>query len=517
MYCNFRKSSLDQRPRSTSKNILLRLINSTFRSQLPAASTSPPPASTNPRAKQKREAALRERGLLPARDLSRQEADQDRRNPVIPPDRSSFNDSTDHSSFNNSTEPSAAQVIRQQWEDRNMLSTSSTPTGANECERMKYFRFGASLSASASSPDLSRSPPSETVAKVNEPPLFPVLDHTSPDSMNNVRRFLQQPSALSQQSRPVARDNLPRPLSLKHDGVDHAPLSNGHKRGGSHHSSSSAPPSTNPLISLTPPCHSTCFSRSSSISSSAASLQRRSDSPTRLTSISESSSLMTPSLENPSRSSTLNTTDSSSVGCRYKGRNSLLGLKIPEYPRSVPMIIESPVEGSLMFDMPESTLLPPMWPSPPLEMPMHQPVLTRRERGFGDDGKREKQKSFNPFKRTGQSTASSDELKNYRPISISSSVGNLRRGADKTQSSYDAHSMVQVGEKIKTFDTPHLPPSPKPSKHFKTSSSDTTSTGLSVQRKPLQPALHTRGSIIHEMKTIQNDEVRRVTELAFLG
>lgn len=517
MYCNHRQNPLDQHPRSTSKNIL-RVISSTFRSRFSASSTSPPPASPSPRAKQRREAALRERGLLPARDLSRQEADQDRRNPAIAPDRSLR-------SFNNSPEPSAAQVIRQQWEDRNMVST---PAEASERERMKHFRFGASLSASASSPDLSRSLPSETVAKVNEPPRFTVLGDISPDSTNDVQRFSQQSSASSRQSMPVASDNLPRPLSLKHDSVDHAPISNGHKHGGSHDSSLSAPPSANPVISLTPPCHSSCFSRSSSISSSAASLQRRSDSLTRLTSISESSSLRTPSLENPSRSSTLNTarsstlnttrsstlntTESSSAGYRYRGKNNLLGLKIPEYPRSVPVIIESPVEGAMVFDMPESTSV---WPSPTMEMPTHRPVLTRRERGYGDAGKREKQKSFNPFKRAGQSTALFDE--NYRPMSVSSSMGNLRRGVDdwtKTWSSHGTPSMVP--EKIETFDTPHLSPSPKPSKHFKTPSSDTTSTCLSV-RKPLQPTLHTRGSIIHEMKTIENDEVRRVTELAFLN
>jgi len=176
------------------------------------------------------------------------------------------------------------------------------------------------------------------------------------------------------------------------------------------------------------------------------------------------------------------------------------------------VIIESPVEGAMVFDMPESTSV---WPSPTMEMPTHRPVLTRRERGYGDAGKREKQKSFNPFKRAGQSTALSDE--NYRPMSVSSSMGNLRRGVDdwtKTWSSHGTPSMVP--EKIETFDASHLSPSHKPSKHFKTPSSDTTSTCLSV-RKPLQPTLHTRGSIIHEMKTIENDEVRRVTELAFLN
>jgi len=179
------------------------------------------------------------------------------------------------------------------------------------------------------------------------------------------------------------------------------------------------------------------------------------------------------------------------------------------------MIIESPVEDALVFDMPESTPLPPVWPSPTLGAPTHHPVLMRHERGFGDAGKR---KSFNPFKRVGQSTTSSDE--NLRPLFVSSSTGNLRKGASdwtKIRSPYDAPPIAPINKKIKTFDTPHLPPSPKPSKHFKTSSSDTTSTGLSVQRKALQPTLHTRGSIIHEMKKIENDEVRRVTELAFLG
>ncbi|KAL9714240.1 hypothetical protein Ac2012v2_002550 [Leucoagaricus gongylophorus] len=527
------KKHFDERPRSKSKRIL-RAISTTFRPRFPQSPTSPPPASVSPQAKQNREAALRERGLLPAKDLSRQEADQDRRNPVISPDRDSID---------NSSKPSAAQIIRQEWEIQNTTSAE-----VRERERMKSFRFGVPLSASASasSPNLSRSPQPEMVAEVNVPLCSPVL---SPASVNDAQRqaLSQQSSASAEQplatsfssvissSTPPKKplitspdptlvssagvNNLPCPSSSKCDSVDHAPNSNRHKRWGSHHSTSSAPPSANPIISLTPPGQMSSFSRSSSMSSSA---HRRSDSLTRLPSISESS-MMTPSLDYSSRSSTLNTTDSLSVGGRHKGRNGLFIIKMPEHFRSVPMIVESPVEEALVFDTnmtSESTPLPmssSVGLSPTPDVSLHHPVLTRRERGFVDTGQREKRKSFNPFKR-GQSAAPSDGSdRNYKRLSISTSIGNLRKSASGWTVGRSSHDVPSTAPVNGTFDASHLPPSPKLPKQFRTSTADTASTGVSSQRRSVQPTLHTHGSIIHETNAIKNDEVRRVTELAFLG
>ncbi|KAF5359486.1 hypothetical protein D9756_003277 [Leucocoprinus leucothites] len=545
-------SSKKNRDRSRPKSTILRVISTTFRSRPPEPPTSPPPASTSLQAKQNREDALRERGLLPpkpVKDLSRQEADQDCHNPTLPPEQDSF-----------SAEPSAADLIRREWEAKNTISDSVASVEADERHRMSSFRFGNLPSLPASSPDPSRPIQLETVAEVNTPLPSPVVDGDTPPpavpTKHTQRKASSHRSSASDGRHPPdptfhlsAISPLPTPPAtpfepsknptIQHGDIDYASTSSSHNRSNSRHSSSSVPPHTNPVISLTPPGHISSFGPSPSTSSVAASTSRRSDSLTQMPSISESSSMMTPSLDDsagsPTTISTLSTVDSSNVahrtgsGARPKGRNGLLTVKTSDHVQTVPIIIESSAEDAIVSETIQEPLplpipSPSQGQSPTLTVPTQNLAPTRRERVLADTEKREKRKSFNPFKRA-QSSAPDESDKRPRRISVSSSFGNLRRAASnwtKPRSSYDATSTAPstMSGRAKTFDASHLPPSPTLPSQFMTPDSgpNSTSVGLRPQsRRPLQPTLHTRASIIDEMNTIKNDEVRRMTEVAFLG
>jgi hypothetical protein len=65
-----------------------------------------------------------------------------------------------------------------------------------------------------------------------------------------------------------------------------------------------------------------------------------------------------------------------------------------------------------------------------------------------------------------------------------------------------------------------LPASPMLPNHFASSGAGPNATGVGLtppSRKALHPTLHNRASILHEMNRIKDDEVRRMTEVAFLG
>ncbi|KAF9453495.1 hypothetical protein P691DRAFT_45695 [Macrolepiota fuliginosa MF-IS2] len=569
MWSWFSSKELAQRPRSKSRTIL-RVISTTFRSRSPISPTSPPPASTDLQAKQTREAALRERGLLPPlqppKDLSRQEADQDRRIPVVAIDRKSGD------SF---IEPSAADLIKREWEAKNKPadSAASTPsTEAEERERMKAFRFGAPSPSSAEFPQI---PELEIVAEVDTPLPSPLsndgaipppvpekdpprgapshrssasVDHGSVDPSSVPLPSSPLPTPPPTPSKPTNRKSTsissatnPPPTSFhlsRYGDVDTSSSYSGHNRSSSQRSSSSAPPTT-PIISLTPPSH--VISESSSLASS--SPHRRSESLSKMPSISESaSSLMTPSLDPSSRTittiSTLNTAESQSLALGttciggQKGKANMLRVKTTEHKHNIPMIVESPVEDILLADpeamIPEAVPLP-LSPvseghSDTLVVPQTLAPL-RRGRGLTNPEKGDKRMSFNPFKR-GQSLGP-DESGGKR-LSVSASLMNLKRAATsfttRPKSTFYASSVAPSSKSAgaitsakKTFDASHLPPSPTLPTRFVTPGAG-TGAGLRVpSRRPLEPTLHSRGSILMETNAIQDEEVRRMTELAFLG
>ncbi|KXN91640.1 hypothetical protein AN958_12492 [Leucoagaricus sp. SymC.cos] len=551
-----------QRPRSKSRTIL-RVISTTFRSRSPASPTSPPLPNKNLQAKENREAALRERGLLPPKpnkDLSRQEADQDRHVPIVP---------LDLKSADVSAEPSAADLIKQDWEAKNKAAQSPAAFEVEERERMKSFRFGVpSPSSSPTTPDFPRSTQLETLAEANTPLPSPLSDGTTVPPPIPMKDSLRIVPLLDPTSIPLPSSPLPTPpptpskpnasqKSASISSVTHQPpssfhfaprgdadsASNGtrHSRSGSQKSSSSVPPLTNPVIALTPPKDASSFGQTPSTTSLNTSIpHRRSESLTQLPSISESSSLVTPTLDtsrSPTISPTLNATDSSSAisGASsigdHKGKIGLLKVKTAEHARTIPMIIESPVEDALVEEpevIPEAIPLP-LSPvseshSPTLAVPQQHPVLTRRGRGLTDPGKQEKRKLFNPFKR-GQSLGPDNSDARSRRISVTSSFGNLKRAASnftRPRSSYDAASMAPstLSGKAKTFDASHLPPSPTLPSHFMNPRASASSPNVGLKppnRKALEPTLHNRASIMMEMNAIKDDEVRRMTEVAFLG
>ncbi|KAH9856631.1 hypothetical protein C2E23DRAFT_881963 [Lenzites betulinus] len=136
-------------------------------------------------------------------------------------------------------------------------------------------------------------------------------------------------------------------------------------------------------------------------------------------------------------------------------------------------------------------------------------------------------KSFSLF---GKKSASMD---GSRPTAHgSSSMSNLRRafgglGAKAQQpprprSSLDPSVSAQ---RVRHFDASHLPPSPTYPAHLPPSTNypahvvplqgRTTGVGLRP-RQALAPTMHSRGSILHQAHFIQDEESRRLSEMAFL-
>ncbi|TFK74086.1 hypothetical protein BDN72DRAFT_893319 [Pluteus cervinus] len=119
-----------QRPRSKS---IIGMITAKFRSRSP--SPAPPTPTLSAAAKNARDAALRERGLLPPlrpnKDLSQQEYEQDKHIPVVRPPSEDSTSSSDN-------EPSAADLIKKQWESMNKSLTIET----EQRHRLSSFKFG---------------------------------------------------------------------------------------------------------------------------------------------------------------------------------------------------------------------------------------------------------------------------------------------------------------------------------------------------------------------------------------
>lgn len=567
-------SNRAQRLRSKSRTVL-RVISTKFRSTSPISPTSPPPANASPQAKQNREAALRERGLLPPlkpnKDLSRQEAEQDAKIPVVTLDRSSSEDVAP---------PSAADLIRREWEAKNQSTKSE---GDEERERMNTFRFGGSPSAEVF-PELAQAPKLETVSEIITPQPSPVADRNfdppplpSKDTPSDQSRVsVDERDELGPSSIPLPASPLPTPpptpskitsrKSLSQSSLTNHPPSSfhlsrqelessssasSHNRHGSAYSQrsiSALSPTTNPVMSLTPPPHVTEFTPVPS---------RRSGSLTQMPSISESlSSVATPSLNTSSPTatsvSTLNTVESPisvvSAGNAGtgKGKTSMLRVKT-NHGHNIPMIIESPVEDGVLVASPQSLprTIPeevqlPLSPvsevhsTSSLAVPQVDLKPVRRSRMLTEPPTRlDKRKSFNLFKR-GQSAGVVDEpITNERPkslsskrLSVSASLSNLRKVATnltRPKSVFDAAAAAAPSSPggRRMFDASHLPPSPTLPKNFElsagASAEQLTDGGLAPPRRPVDPVLHSRGSILLEASTIQDEEVRRMTELAFLG
>jgi len=199
-------------------------------------------------------------------------------------------------------------------------------------------------------------------------------------------------------------------------------------------------------------------------------------------------------------------------------------LKVMIHDHNIPVIIESPVEETpfpkdVGHDLSSAETDDKQQPAPRVQQ-------EQMELSPATAAKADHQKTKNPVKR-GQTLDPSNAVAAKERLSMLSSVrrsvvGSFRR----------SKSTLNMGRNQKTFNASHLPPSPTIATSFgeyarKSLSSPTRSLFPSprpsdvgsVSSRPrlgVAPTLHSRGSILVQMNNIEDEETRRVTELAFL-
>ncbi|KAJ7158448.1 hypothetical protein C8R46DRAFT_392240 [Mycena filopes] len=515
-------------PKDAPKSMFRRLTTKFNRAQ--PTQIAPPPAvnkrnsigvpqvnqSTTLAAREARNAALRERGLLPPLPLSVQEAQQDMRIAIVsspePPEEPSALE----------RRPTAANRIKEEWEAKNR-------------ERLSEFRFGGN--SPASSP-MKEDFGLEPVREVDTPLPSPLLSLETQDPMSEygarsdedpVRKSPRAPPPTLNLSRgqhlspPLMQawsDMLPDP-SLP-------PLPPSPSLGSATESNF---PSLISAFSITPPADAdagfpppthapgTETPTPGDATPKPPGSPSRSQSPPRLAlapSSSETSSLGPPSLMHDSQSSasaSTSTSDSLASGFgRMRSvavRNSVIEPLAPgQGHHAIEVIVESPGEERTVFITTDradeegaeqvagkqgrsedvvALALPPR----------RRPVTT--EDPTPAAAKADRRKSLNVFKRS----AGGDGLSTMMSIRRSMGLGRAKS---------------PVG-----FDASALPPSPTLNASF-TAQQSASPRGrpqekqqqLQQHRLSVSPTMHNQGSILQEMSKIENEESRRMTEVAFM-
>ncbi|KAF9041939.1 hypothetical protein BDZ89DRAFT_1156278 [Hymenopellis radicata] len=175
---------------------LLRRMSTAFHKPQPTTDVPAVPSSS---LQQKREAALRARGLLPPlanKDLSRQELEQDERcSPCVPLNPESDADLTE------------AHRIKEQWEAKNRIAD------VEQRSKLSTFKFGGL--ASASQPDLtetSQEPNLETLVEVDTPLPSPSPSGRTPMRPPPLKLHLATPMGSMSNPGPEPSDPLAIPL-----------------------------------------------------------------------------------------------------------------------------------------------------------------------------------------------------------------------------------------------------------------------------------------------------------------
>lgn len=498
--------------------------------------------------------------LKPNKDLSRAEREQDQYIPILAPPPIDGEilvvdgDST--------RKVSAASLVKQQWEAKNEI----TATDLSQRERMNSFKFGRP-SSPVSSPQEECLPPTglEPVVEVDTPLPSPVTPNHSeylspvskpespkPSSLRSKRDLppialelnKSTRSAISQLSStpsdpfhvPLPPSPLPSPRiyprapsdddltgDIIHISAASFPLPPSPSTSnvpGTPRSFKSPPP---PVISLSPPAN---FAAAPDVSYGH---------PLSQLDITESgSSDLTPSLDASSHTmtiSTLNTLDSSpNIGTRV----TATALKIRVQDNNIPVIVESPVEETLI----RGSILDASLVCEPSTIEVEDDdqqdtaaALRTRSRGLTDlspnPSTPERRKSMNPFRRahTTDSPNSPTTAPAAKSRSMATSINNIRRSVvgslSRPKSTHNAG---------KTFNASHLPPSPTiPSSFAEQASRSPLSSPTQPRflnpvapaavklRQAVSPTLYSRGTILAETSHIEDEESRRMTELAFLG
>ncbi|KAG5647364.1 hypothetical protein DXG03_000432 [Asterophora parasitica] len=569
------KAEKSQRPSTRSKRVI-RLISMKFRGRSPSklpSSPSPhprPPMQTSDLAsKEKREAALRERGLLPPlksnADLSRAEQERDRHIPILPTPSSDEILAID----GEVRKVSAASKVKQEWEAKNKVALDDD----DQRERMKAFKFGALTSSpipkddTISKDDVSTplvTFPSLLPAEEVEIP-FPSLDAAPQSPILKARSesgSSRPPSLRSKLSLPPAKEeehglvvlvsapSEPHLVPLPPSPVLPATMPR-EIFGDELATSVPLPPSPNPSI--------------------------------------RSLTLHTPTLSQrtPSETSSLSTITTSPTTTSPTSR--LNALTVAVYEDKIPIIVESPIEESsvkgsilapilsrdhfttaiqvtLANDIDDTTAEADADDEPFISTSTSpsasaSPAQKPRPRNFTDPPPTitvkvptpKRRKSLNLFKRalTLSPNPSSTDPANpnrSRRLSMSASMNNIRRSVIGTLTR-PSNPTTPRTDTHHGFNASHLPPSPTipaafadqaalspnpspPSPHSPSFPNSPGSPRWNMRLVPgahrpppqelksrlaVSPTLHSRGSILVETNNIEDEESRRVTELAFLG
>jgi hypothetical protein len=520
----------------------MRMMSTTFRTNAPSEPGGVPAPASDLASKANREAALRERGLLPPlkpKDLSRLEWEQDQHLPVV-----DLSDKPVVAVDGDATKATtAANLVKQEWEAKHR------PDDTDLC-RMKTFKFGGlpspvpSINESSAqlespveannrcsspiinlqdehsytedNPDVSGSLPPRT--KRTPPPL--VLD---PHAIVASDYLLspQSPATPSKNDIPLPPSPLPSPQRLRATSVgkradpEDAQVSSFPF----HNSSFTSLKSELPAVLLSPPPSASLDGATDLAHNDPLAFPQ----PRFLT---ESGSLeTTPSLDNSSQTMTVSSLSTSeSVPNMGKAKTNMLKVKV--HDRNIPMIIESPIEETSLSK--DSVLGSDI---------NHEPSSAEKYDGQQsasiqvDKGKLTApldvvhNNSKNSIKR-GQTLDPSTTVAAKKRLSILSS---LRRSVVGSFSR--SKTMLSAnGRNQKTFDASHLPPSPTvPASLIEQRGNGLTDPLFpgprnsdvgpiaSVARVAAAPIIYSRGTILNEVRNIKDEETRRVTELAFLG
>ena len=522
----------------------MRMLSTKFTHRLPTSlptgsRLAPIPSGPNAFSRESREAALRERGLLPPlrpnKDLSAQELEQDRAIPIVLP--------TDPHNPTQVDTLSAADLIKKEWEEKN-LSLEST-----QLQRMNSFKFGGARPSS----DLPSEPPDSTVPEIpalpvrNLLPSLAVSEAPHPQSSyaavplippstvgsRPVTPLLDIPSeiaaylcASSPFSHPPSPTSVPLPPSPSLRGACES-LSLRSASGACTPKPCYFPetsPIPTPIISLTPSA--AVFPDSVAVDDDAMNspLHRRTD----LSPLDETSSTQTPSLDSNSHTTT-DSTLGTSESIAASGKGKLGGLKIKIHGESnIPVIIESPIEDLEEQDVvAEVTIDYHQEATATSGNPTRSTSLSAprmKKRGMTDPTNNNLDRKIsmivNSFKRSSSATGDhsispppSGEQRGRR-LSVKASLSNMRRSVVGTLSRKSISAGNTRGPKM--FDASHLPPSPVVPSAWRSPTPGFNTEGGEAVRRAVSPILYSRGHILLETSNIEDEETRRMTEMAFL-
>jgi hypothetical protein len=514
-----------------STTLAKRLSTSFRRPSSPSASHVPLPSASS---RQFREAALRERGLIPSKDMSTLEREQDERiSPVFPSPESLGNglseadrikqeweakskDTADHEKSSSPALESADQLITDEPAKLPKLElatvqevTTPLPSPAEQpipSPTPPTLRKSSSRTnlVAAKPPPLIDLPPTPT-----DPETIPLPPSPFPDtsSIRSVElelspRIIPLPSSPSPPSSPrTAEDQESENIAEPETAAAYSSFETPRPK----LTLSTAPPASSPIASPNLNSAYECSEDGALAPPSARSRSRTRAVPFMGSSESdESESIRVPSLATSSQI----TLESAFSQASHKTKPMPLMKTWTNEPK-VPVIVESPIEGHLIEDHGLINTIPEdEFSDPPSPLPRRGRLQTtaadtkgRRKSFFGkrntsDDPQGPKVGSFASFRR--------------------SVVGTLSRGG---------HS---PSAKLTSFDISNLPPSPIVPASFQSTGSRRSNespprgrtnarTINAVPRQALSPTIHSRGSIWTEANTIQDDETRRMTEMAFLG